>query len=76
MVDFEFAKMKQVISAVSKQLGKPELEIQEYVSWSDTEEKHLLSAAILASKKSKVATLQITYVPADNLIPPRKLVTQ
>ncbi|MBH3444064.1 hypothetical protein I5L59_10805 [Pseudomonas moraviensis] len=76
MVDFEFARMKQVISAVSKQLGKPELEIQEYVSWSDTEEKHLLSAALLASKKSKVATLQITYVPADNLVPPRKLVTQ
>lgn len=76
MVDFEFNKIKQVVGVVSKQIGKPELEIKEYVSWSDIEEKHLLSAAILASKKSNIATLQVTYVPADNLVPPRKPVAK
>ncbi len=76
MVDFEFSKIKQVVSYVSKQVGKPELDIKEYVNWSDIEEKNLLSIGILGSKKSNVATLLVTYVPADNLVPPRKLVTQ
>ena len=76
MVDFEFSKLNQVVRAVSKQVGKPELELKEYVSWSEIEEKNLLSIGILGSKKSNVATLLVTYVPADNLVPPRKLVTQ
>jgi hypothetical protein len=72
MVEFEFSKIKQVVNSVSKQVGKPELEIKEYVSWSDLEENNLLSIGILASKKSNVATLLVTYIPADNLVPPRK----
>lgn len=76
MVDFEFSKIKQVVNSVSKQVGKPELEIKEYVSWSGIEENNLLSIGILASKKSNVATLLITYVPAGNLVPPRKPVAK
>jgi len=73
MVDFEFNKIKQVAGVVSKQVGKPEqLEIKEYVSWPDIEENNLLSIGIMASKKDNVATLLVTYIPADNLVPPRK----
>lgn len=51
MVDFEFSKLNQVVRAVSKQVGKPELELKEYVSWSEIEEKIFFPLAFWVVKE-------------------------
>lgn len=73
MVSVPPKQRSAVIKAVSQQTAKPDLVVDGYASWSDSEEKTLLHIAILGRSSSKDgALLMVDYLPIGNLVPEHK----
>jgi hypothetical protein len=71
LVSYSNRKTKELGKAVSKEVGKPDFEIDGFVSWSELREKNVVSTSIIGSPKGKDSVLLVNYAPLDNLVPER-----